>query len=73
VPRLVFSPNKLRSLRERAGLSRDAVGYHVNRSAQMIWWYVAGRATPPVAVICALAESLDCAIADFFDEVEAHA
>jgi transcriptional regulator with XRE-family HTH domain len=68
VPRLVFSPSKLRSLRDSAGLSRDAVGYSVNRSAQMIWWYEAGRATPPVVVICALADVLDCSLADLFEE-----
>jgi transcriptional regulator with XRE-family HTH domain len=51
-------------------LSRDALGYSVARSAQMVWWYEAGRATPPVSILCALVEVLGCEIADLFEEVD---
>lgn len=68
MPTLKFSPRNLRSLRERAGLSRITVAYSVNRSEQMLYWYESGRAVPPVLVLCDLADVLDCALGDLFED-----
>jgi transcriptional regulator with XRE-family HTH domain len=67
VPVLKFSPNNLRTLRERSGRSRNTLGYEINRSEQMIYWYESGRAVPPVHVVCAIADVLDCELAELFE------
>lgn len=64
---LSFSHENLRLLRDRAGLSRGAVAYGINRSEQMLYWYETGRAVPPISILCALAHILDCELTDLFE------
>lgn len=70
-----FSPEKLRELRERAGLSRRALGDLIFVSQLTISTYEQGRNVPSTRALARLAVALQVAIDDLFDVefVEEHA
>ena len=65
-----FSPSRLKSLREAAGLTRTDVGSAVRRSEQSVWLWERGSVRPPTDVLEAIASLLGCTVGDFFESVE---
>lgn len=59
-----FSPTKLRARREALGLNREDVAVRVTRGVQTIYYWEIGRVTPPPRTLAALAQQLDCTVAD---------
>lgn len=62
-----FSPPRLRSRREERQLSRTDLAAATGKSYQSIDAYEHGRRRPPVDVLEALADTLECSVADFFE------
>lgn len=65
-----FSGERLRAMRRHSGKRPERIAVDVDRSAQQLKRYEVGDANPPAAVIAALASSLGCEPADFFEVVE---
>ena len=63
-----FSGTKLRERRKALGISREQLAVLVDRSHSSIKLYENGRTSPQAAVICRLADLLDCQIADLFED-----
>ncbi len=65
-----FSPNRLKTLREHAGLTRTAVAYVAGRSEQSVWLWERGKVAPSVETLERVASLLGVAVGDFFEEAE---
>lgn len=63
-----FSPTRLKTLRERAGLTRTAVAYVAGRSEQSVWLWERGKVTPPVSVLEQVSVLIGCSVGDFFED-----
>lgn len=68
-----FSATALRTLRKRAGLSRDLLAHGVGRTTGSIANYEQGHTVPSAEILSRLAELLDCDVSDFFEEDVARA
>jgi transcriptional regulator with XRE-family HTH domain len=52
-----FSPERLKELRERAGVSRTAIAYAVARSERSVWLWERGKVKPSADVLARVADS----------------
>jgi transcriptional regulator with XRE-family HTH domain len=64
-----FNPQKLKSLRRAAGLSRRDLARACVVSRITVAEWEQGKYSPRVARLEALANALDCTISDFFEQV----
>lgn len=63
-----FSPIRLRELRQQAELSRTALAFAIQRDSDTVRDYERGRITPSAAVLGLLADTLNCSVADLFED-----
>jgi transcriptional regulator with XRE-family HTH domain len=68
-----IAPAKLRTARQRAGLSREYVALTLSRSCATIQAYEAGQCIPPGNVLVALAALYGVTVEDLCHEVPAGA
>ncbi|WP_157756112.1 helix-turn-helix domain-containing protein [Nocardiopsis dassonvillei] len=61
---MTITPDRLRLLREEAGLSRDALAATVGVTSRMVAYWETGRSTPEAANTGRLAQALDCSTSD---------
>lgn len=61
-----FSPGHLRAARDRAGLTRVALGCRIGRNAATVKRYELGDTLPSAHVLGALAHVLRCPVDAFF-------
>lgn len=73
MPVRCFSPARLRSLREAAGLSRVELAFACRRTEQSVYLWESGRTTPPTHVLERIAAAIEVQVADFFEEDVARA
>lgn len=66
--RTQFSANSLRTLRKAAGVNRDILAFAVGLTTGSIANYEQGRTVPSAEVLGQLADVLECAVSDFFEE-----
>ena len=52
----------LKAVRESRGFSAEELAKQSKISKSMIWAYEAGRRTPPLYAVCAMANVLDCSL-----------
>jgi DNA-binding XRE family transcriptional regulator len=64
-----FSANKLKAIRREAGISRTALAWACGIAASTVAEYEQGRYTPSMAVVEAIARTIECDVSDFFEEV----
>lgn len=67
MPTTKFSSKRLRALRVRAGLSRTALGFKVDRSADAVGFWERGDSQPRPEFVPRIAEALGCAVEDLFE------
>ena len=63
-----FSPDNLKTIRRRAGMSRTQLGFAVGVSAEAVMRWEQGSYTPRVNTLLAVASVLDCPITALFSE-----
>ena len=63
-----FSPSRLRSLREGAGLTRTDVAYAARRSEQSVWLWERGKVVPPTEALERVAHALGVNVGDLFED-----
>ena len=68
-----LDPDRIRQAREAVGMSREALGVAVGRSASSIALYECGRGSPTVAVLEALVDALGVSPGDLFTEANTDA
>ena len=61
-----FSPGRLRSARQAAGLTLVQLGAAIGRSGPAVWMYEQGTAMPPAGVVGALADALRVPVGALF-------
>jgi DNA-binding XRE family transcriptional regulator len=66
----IFSSERLKAERERAGYTRADVAVAVCRSWGAIYQFETGLLTPGASVIVAMADLFDCPIDSFYTEDE---
>ena len=66
----VFSPQKLRQVRERAGVTRTHVAFAVGRTEQSIYTWESGRSKPMPHILERLVRYLGCDVSDLFEEAD---
>lgn len=67
-----ISGRRIRHARIRAKMRREELAVSINRSAQSVWLYEAGRAVPPGNVLAQIIDTLGCTFDDLVEEVTAH-
>ena len=65
----VFSGQKVRDARTRAGIRPEMIAVAISRSVDSLRLYEQGRTDPPASVIAALANALHLEPGEFFDQV----
>lgn len=66
-----FSGPRLREIRVRRDIKPERLALAVDRSAETIKSYELGRVSPPVSVVCAIADELGVPVGDLFvDDTE---
>lgn len=68
----VFSPTKLRALRNERGYSRMQLAFAVRRNVDQIGAWERGRDVPGSVSITRLLHALDCRIEDLFEDSAAN-
>lgn len=63
---LVFSPERLRAMREAVGFTRPTLGRRTRINIRTLEGYEAGRTAPSAAALGILAAALGCTVDDFF-------
>jgi len=63
-------PKAIRARREAVGKSREQTAVAVQRSYTAVQGYESGKVTPPLDVLCALADFYGCDVSDFFTAAE---
>ena len=72
MPHERFSPSRLRTLRERAGVSRMQLAYEAHRTEQSVWLWERGTVTPSIETLANVAACLGVSVGDFFESDGAH-
>ena len=67
---LRFSPEHLRRLRTRAGLTRTALAYRLDRSADTVGFWERGDSRPRPDFVPRIAAVLGCEVGDLFERID---
>jgi hypothetical protein len=70
VPKYQFSPERCCEAIEASDLGRAGVAHQLDCSESLIDFYCLGYRQPPPPRLVALAQLLDCAVEDFFVQVD---